>query len=96
MFVNAAICDDDYQPVQKPILVQFVHASDEPALHGCEEDEPALHGTATSLNGSEEGAGRSTECVPAAAESATSTECEPAAAESATSVAPKLSPDPRS
>ena len=80
MFVNAAICDDDYQPVQKPILVQFVHASDEPALHGCEEDETT---TATSLNGSEEGAGMSTEC-------------EPAAAESATSVAPKLSPDPRS
>lgn len=26
LFVNAAICDEDYQPVQKPILVQMVHA----------------------------------------------------------------------
>lgn len=24
-FVNAAICDEDYKPIQKPILVEFVH-----------------------------------------------------------------------
>jgi Icc-related predicted phosphoesterase len=26
LFVNAAVCDDDYNPVQKPVLVEFVHA----------------------------------------------------------------------
>lgn len=25
LFINAAICDEDYKPVQKPILVEFVH-----------------------------------------------------------------------
>jgi Icc-related predicted phosphoesterase len=25
-FVNAAVCDDDYKPVQKPVLVEFVHS----------------------------------------------------------------------
>lgn len=26
-FVNAAICDEDYKPHQKPILVHFIHGS---------------------------------------------------------------------
>ena len=26
LFVNAAVCDDEYQPLQKPILIQMVHA----------------------------------------------------------------------
>ena len=26
-FINAAVCDDDYKPVQKPILVELVPAS---------------------------------------------------------------------
>ena len=26
LFVNAAVCDEDYQPIQKPVLVRFVHA----------------------------------------------------------------------
>ena len=57
MFVNAAICDDDYQPTQKPILVQFVHADEcnEPTFDGCEEDTDM-----------------SSKCVAAAAESPTS------------------------
>jgi len=25
LFVNAAICDEDYQPIQKPILIRLVH-----------------------------------------------------------------------
>jgi Icc-related predicted phosphoesterase len=26
LFVNAAVCDEDYKPVQKPILIEMVHA----------------------------------------------------------------------
>lgn len=28
LFVNAAVCDEDYQPVQKPIVVRLVHHKD--------------------------------------------------------------------